>query len=950
MPNVYDIADQFRAQLLAGDARAAAEMVRFYRDAYKDIQIAVDKVLAKIQQSTKAAKPIEGLAKHAADLHALQSEVERGISRYAANAAKYIQAEQALAVEQAQWQAMALTEAAMGTPPAGAIGASVRARWHRLPDTAVQQLVGSLQPRSPLTDLFAPFGREAAQTVRRELVSGLVMGKHSTEIARGIRGALDGNVARALTIARTEKFRAYREAARASYIENASVVKGWQWMSAMNSRCCFPAGTMVRTRRGNIAIECVAVGDEVLTHSGKWQRVSETMCRNYSDVLVTIEAGGKKVTATSEHPFLVKREGKLEWVEALNLRRGDRVVCDMDGGVQVSGHRLSDGAVEGRIRQSKNFQPERLQVKRLASILLSCLLPVVPVNTVNLNDHAHSWQVEVNRIAPAWEKVLLLIGDVQRVKALAGVALRLRFPRKAAVAPSRAEMPTTRLTRLYAKLFAAGKTRFQHRRAAALFRTITLSPTLGVNELTARLTGAVSSRDILARLRAPYRVASARVYPEDRLTLRADLLDPSRSLATFKGAIGPFLAAGSSSERVTTMLAYKFLCRLWRGLSRPAMRMRSLISAVAGCLTKTSPTSSPSSGYGKGSTALLTSPFHTRIISQVAYHFQELHVYNIEVEQDHSYIANGFVVHNCAMCVAMHGTIHKLDERFASHPNCRCTPVPLTRSWDELGFPGVSETVPEMERGTDAFVGWPESAQREVLGPAAFSAYRAGAVRLSDFVGEHTDPRWGAGRHTRSLRSILGPDRAEAYTRLALMGATPGAAGKYDATRRMMLEAATGARALSAGEITSLHQHVAAVGFDPNSLEKARGRIAGFKWQGKTLVGRDMLPPADVHYIWHVLKRREWPAGTTQQEYIDSLAEIVLDENTGIFTSRLQGTWQVGFVGRSGKWQGPDGYTWSLVEYRLETGYWITGHQLEDGLRSLYSLKRSEMRWLRRPK
>lgn len=40
----------------------------------------------------------------------------------------------------------------------------------------------------------------------------------------------------------------------------------------------------------------------------------------------------------------------------------------------------------------------------------------------------------------------------------------------------------------------------------------------------------------------------------------------------------------------------------------------------------------------------------------------------------------------CAFCTSMHGTFHALDEDFVSHPACRCTAIPVTKSWEALGL------------------------------------------------------------------------------------------------------------------------------------------------------------------------------------------------------------------------------------------------------------------------
>ena len=106
---------------------------------------------------------------------------------------------------------------------------------------------------------------------------------------------------------------------------------------------------------------------------------------------------------------------------------------------------------------------------------------------------------------------------------------------------------------------------------------------------------------------------------------------------------------------------------------------------------------------------------------------------------------------------------------------------------------------------------------------------------------------------------------------------------------RLILEAATGARALSADEMQRVLEHVAQAGFFPAPNAKAGGRLAGLTWQGRTLMGRDRLPSAEVHYLRHVVARREWPIGTTLEDYLSSGREAVLDPTSGILASRLHG-------------------------------------------------------------
>lgn len=97
----------------------------------------------------------------------------------------------------------------------------------------------------------------------------------------------------------------------------------------------------------------------------------------------------------------------------------------------------------------------------------------------------------------------------------------------------------------------------------------------------------------------------------------------------------------------------------------------------------------------------------------------------------------------CPYCLAMHGTIHALDEPFVGHVNCRCTPIAITRSGPLLTQSG-EEWLAEQD----------ELTQEDILGKAAAEAWRDGEVKLSDFVGTKDKGDWGEQGVVRSLREI----------------------------------------------------------------------------------------------------------------------------------------------------------------------------------------------------
>jgi SPP1 gp7 family putative phage head morphogenesis protein len=136
-------------------------------------------------------------------------------------------------------------------------------------------------------------------------------------------------------------------------------------------------------------------------------------------------------------------------------------------------------------------------------------------------------------------------------------------------------------------------------------------------------------------------------------------------------------------------------------------------------------------------------------------------------------VVKGWVWHaacdprTCVMCYAMHGTKHSLEEVLDDHPNGRCAMLPETKSWDELGFEGVQETRAGVETGELLFAKLTEEQQRQVLGNAGYEAYKAGAVKLSDFVGRKQSSSWGTTRYARSLREILGASEARKWQEAA---------------------------------------------------------------------------------------------------------------------------------------------------------------------------------------
>jgi hypothetical protein len=70
---------------------------------------------------------------------------------------------------------------------------------------------------------------------------------------------------------------------------------------------CFPAGTLIATRRGQVPIEDVVVGDLVWTHRGRWREVTDTISRGPREAIFLKGHGSSGMICTPNHKFWARR-------------------------------------------------------------------------------------------------------------------------------------------------------------------------------------------------------------------------------------------------------------------------------------------------------------------------------------------------------------------------------------------------------------------------------------------------------------------------------------------------------------------------------------------------------------------------------------------------------------------------------------------------------------------
>ena len=144
---------------------------------------------------------------------------------------------------------------------------------------------------------------------------------------------------------------------------------------------CFVKGTKTLTNRGFIDISEVCLNDKVLSHTGKWQSVTQINEKIHNGYIHTIRIGKdtEPIVCTPEHPFLVvKRNLKYNskkrnydiswtepfWIEAKDMNDDHYVVvsnqqenidCDIDiNEAYLLGYYLAEGHLDKTIRKRDN--------------------------------------------------------------------------------------------------------------------------------------------------------------------------------------------------------------------------------------------------------------------------------------------------------------------------------------------------------------------------------------------------------------------------------------------------------------------------------------------------------------------------------------------------------------------------------------------------------------------
>ncbi len=243
--------------MLKRERAAAVRLVRAYSRIWIRLKKNLEELTAQIEEARARGEVVNLSWLFRQERYsALLRQITVEIGKFADLAEREITKEQRAAVNVALRDSQKLLATA-------AEQASVDVTFNRLPKSAVENMIGFLGNGSPLNTLLGQLPRQARQVIADELVEAVALGRNPRVTARRIREALGGNLARALTISRTESLRAFREVHHKTFSENDDILAGWIWMAGLQRACpaCIALHGTIHpvTERMNSHVNCRCV-------------------------------------------------------------------------------------------------------------------------------------------------------------------------------------------------------------------------------------------------------------------------------------------------------------------------------------------------------------------------------------------------------------------------------------------------------------------------------------------------------------------------------------------------------------------------------------------------------------------------------------------------------------------------------------------------------------------
>lgn len=515
------------------------------------------------------------------------------------------------------------------------------------------------------------------------------------------------------------------KARSATWEANSDLLDQVQWVSTLDGRTCFPAGTMVELASGDRSpIESIRPGDTVISGTGTPRRVSatrETPCSEWYDIRT---ADGATVRCTWNHPFWTA-DG---WVRAKDIRQGQMLgaapmrvvrggIPDCDGSRPQGRGRLLLSKLPSRRPEGETKPQGRAEGPgKVGDAAMPVLSPGLRRKEDLRRAERYVWAhlLTPMQVSPTggWlpdrgsdDTVRGLRQDVCRS------TKRKRVGQEAVLCGVQEGASETRLRDVRENLRASEVTA----------PTVLLSPLLPAQQEAEPVRDGGGERVGILRRRF-HGGGTDRQQDDTRLS-------PRRPQHSDRGA-GPILAREDPG-------------------ARPSEKRESEEGWHHGHLGRDGPR-----GFRETVGQISPTPLPTRWVGVEAVDrvVVDGNCYDIQVEVDHSFLVAEarLIVHNSQICAGLDGQVFPVDSgpRPPAHPNCRSTTVPVVPSISAIGRRyGISlNDIPEGTRASmdgqvaagTTFGAWlrkqPVDLQNEVLGVAKGKLFRRGVVPIERFV------------------------------------------------------------------------------------------------------------------------------------------------------------------------------------------------------------------------
>lgn len=217
-----------RRRLNADEAAARARMRDAYRGVVERLEREIDATLMQIETFPGD----EWRRYHEQRLRVLLAQAEAEYQRFADDAMRVLADNEARAVSGGAHAAAEMTSALPATA-----GVGFAANVNR---SALERMVASFAPGSPVRGVIASYGPEAMQTIERAMMDGLAAGESPRTIKRRIMREINGpyTKARLDALTRTEFMRAARGSLADSFEAMRRPGDRYRWVAAKSARTC----------------------------------------------------------------------------------------------------------------------------------------------------------------------------------------------------------------------------------------------------------------------------------------------------------------------------------------------------------------------------------------------------------------------------------------------------------------------------------------------------------------------------------------------------------------------------------------------------------------------------------------------------------------------------------------------------------------------------------------